>query len=207
MSLLSSLVNFIVPLSLAVPNSVASLCTGNFFQSYRPCLNDPCNTRNVTCGNGFICNLGLRGVSTRDDYYYTPGIGSHKLHTRALTWNEARKVCNEEGGHLAIINSIAEAHVLMDIFNRSSPVKGSDVTGQAYIGTHDLYAEGDWTTILGDSLAKTGYTEWSDKYNGQPDNTGGVQNCGSIFRDGKMDDIRCDLPHAFFCELSCSSLL
>lgn len=47
----------------------------------------------------------------REDYVYTPGIGSHKLHTNAKTWNEARKVCNEEGGHLAIINSHAEESV------------------------------------------------------------------------------------------------
>jgi len=33
------------------------------------------------------------------------------LHTRAAMWNDARKICNEEGGHLAIINSIAEEHV------------------------------------------------------------------------------------------------
>lgn len=47
----------------------------------------------------------------RDDYVYTPGLGSHKLHTSAKTWNEARKICNEENGHLAIINSKAEAAV------------------------------------------------------------------------------------------------
>lgn len=57
------------------------------------------------------CNMALRGAPMRDDYRYTMGIGAHKLHTRATTWNDARKICNEEGGHLAIINSIAEAHV------------------------------------------------------------------------------------------------
>lgn len=57
------------------------------------------------------CNVALRGAPMRDDYRYTMGIGAHKIHTRAATWNEARKLCNEEGGHLAIINSIAEEHV------------------------------------------------------------------------------------------------
>lgn len=57
------------------------------------------------------CNMGLRGVPMRDDYHYTAGIGRHKLHTRAVVWNDARKICSEEGGHLAIINSVAEAHV------------------------------------------------------------------------------------------------
>lgn len=57
------------------------------------------------------CNVALRGAPIRDDYHYTVGIGAHKIHTRAATWNDARKLCNEEGGHLAIVNSIAEEHV------------------------------------------------------------------------------------------------
>lgn len=47
----------------------------------------------------------------RDDYLFSPGIGIHKFHTRAATWNAARKICNEEGGHLAIVNSKTEARV------------------------------------------------------------------------------------------------
>ena len=47
----------------------------------------------------------------REDYVHTPGIGSHKLHTDAKNWNDARKVCNDEMGHLAIINSLAEEAV------------------------------------------------------------------------------------------------
>lgn len=63
-------------------------------------------------GTTLKCNF-VGNKLMRDDYHYSPGIGSHKLHTRAKTWNEARKICIEEGGHLAIINSIAEAHVSM----------------------------------------------------------------------------------------------
>ena len=58
-----------------------------------------------------VCNVGFRSAAVRDDYHYTPGVGAHKLHTRAVTWNEARKMCNDEGGHLAIVNSFTEAHV------------------------------------------------------------------------------------------------
>lgn len=57
------------------------------------------------------CNVAMHGAPMRDDYHYAVGIGAHKLHTRAATWNDARKFCNEEGGHLAIINSIAEERV------------------------------------------------------------------------------------------------
>ncbi|XP_071558487.1 hemolymph lipopolysaccharide-binding protein-like [Temnothorax nylanderi] len=147
------------------------------------------------------CNVAMRGAPMRDDYHYTVGIGAHKLHTRAATWNDARKFCNEEGGHLAIVNSIAEEHILLDIFNRSGPIKGAVYPNEAFLGIHDLYAEGEWVTVLGDSLAKTGYTRWSDKWGGQPDNGGGKQHCGALMKEGGMDDVACDVPFPFLCEL------
>ncbi|OXU32092.1 hypothetical protein TSAR_007849 [Trichomalopsis sarcophagae] len=195
----------------------------------------------MTC----LCHAGpAHGSQMRDDYRYSPGIGAHKLHTRAASWNEARKMCNEEGGHLAIINSLTEAthpalpvnpnylrvepwkqepshgagshikpndrkpsadcsQMLMDIFTKSGPVKGAPYLDLAYVGIHDLYKEGEWVTILGESLFKTGYTVWSDKWGGQPDNGGssGNQNCGVFLKEGGLDDVNCDMPFAFFCEL------
>ncbi|XP_008203346.1 hemolymph lipopolysaccharide-binding protein [Nasonia vitripennis] len=154
----------------------------------------------MTC----LCHAGpAHGSQMRDDYRYSPGIGAHKLHTRAASWNEARKMCNEEGGHLAIINSLTEATMLMDIFTKSGPVKGAPYLDLAYVGIHDLYKEGEWVTILGESLFKTGYTVWSDKWGGQPDNGGssGNQNCGVFLKEGGLDDVNCDMPFAFFCEL------
>ncbi|XP_046146156.1 hemolymph lipopolysaccharide-binding protein-like [Osmia bicornis bicornis] len=159
-------------------------------------------TSNVNIhGTVCMCNLGMRGVPPREDYIYTAGIGSHKLHTRAESWNNARKICNQEGGHLAIINSYAEQRVLMELFKRSGPVVGAIYKKQASLGLHDLYMEGDWVTILGDPLAVTGFTVWSNSGTGQPDNTGGVQHCAGMLRDGTMDDINCNIRHAFFCEI------
>lgn len=64
----------------------------------------------VLHGTPCVCHIE-HALEIRDDYKYTIGLGAHKLHTRAATWNEARKSCNEEGAHLAIINSNAEAQV------------------------------------------------------------------------------------------------
>ncbi|XP_076643571.1 uncharacterized protein LOC143353852 [Halictus rubicundus] len=160
------------------------------------------HNRNVLV-QGMICScdLGARRSPMRDDYLFTPGIGMHKFHTRSVSWNAARKICNEEGGHLAVINSKAEASVLMGIFNRAGLVKGAVYPDVAYIGMHDIYKEGDWVTILGDTLAKTGFTEWSDKWGGQPDNGGGQQNCGAFLKEGTLDDVQCDAHFPFFCEL------
>jgi len=73
---------------------------------------EPYSRNMMVHGMMCMCNVGTMGQGTlRDDYHYAIGIGAHKLHTRTATWNEARKACNDEGGHLAIINSIAEENV------------------------------------------------------------------------------------------------
>lgn len=57
------------------------------------------------------CRSGPSKDFDADDYIRTPGLGSHKLHTDDLSWNEARKICIKENAHLAIINSAAEEAV------------------------------------------------------------------------------------------------
>ncbi|XP_046466573.1 hemolymph lipopolysaccharide-binding protein-like [Neodiprion pinetum] len=134
----------------------------------------------------------------RDDYTYTPNIGGYKVHTRAVPWNDARMTCEEEGGHLAILNSIAEAKVVTELFKKSSPITGSPHPDFASIGFHDLYREGQYVTIHGQTLAKAGFGEWAD---GQPDNSGGAENCGSLHKSGGLNDINCGTQFGFICEL------
>lgn len=86
-----------------LPNVIFPKCTATL---------SPESLRNVVLhGMACACDVSTAGVPKRDDYRYTPGLGGHKFHTRAATFNEARKVCNEEGGHLAIIDSLAEEQV------------------------------------------------------------------------------------------------
>ena len=90
----------------------------------------------------------------------------------------------------------------MELFKNSGAIRGAVSTDEAFIGIHDLYNEGDWVTILGDSLHKSGYTKWSELWGGQPDNGGGVQHCGALLKDGSgMDDVNCNIRYAFFCEI------
>lgn len=80
-------------------------------------------------------------------------------------------------------------------------------TEEAYIGIHDLYQEGDWVTIFGEPLGKTGFAHWSPTYfGGQPDNLGGNQNCGAVIsvQGGGMDDVFCHDKFAYICELPVS---
>jgi hypothetical protein len=50
----------------------------------------------------------------------------------------------------------------------------------------------------GKRLGSTGYNPWLPR---QPDNAGGKEDCGSLHRNGGLNDISCPLKLAFFCEL------
>lgn len=40
-------------------------------------------------------------LSDNSDHFVTSGDGGvHKLHSRKRTWNDARKICHEEGGKI-----------------------------------------------------------------------------------------------------------
>ncbi|XP_076235841.1 uncharacterized protein LOC143180179 [Calliopsis andreniformis] len=130
----------------------------------------------------------------RDDYTITPDVGVHKLHPRKLKWNQARKACMEEGGHLVILNSEREERILLDSMKKEN-------ISQAWLGVHDQFEEADWVTLTGQSLDAAGYDKWSTVWPNQPDNYGGKQNCGVLEKGGGIDDIECDFKFPFFCEI------
>ena len=83
------------------------VCSGNETLTVKVTINQE-NDQLMNC----VCKINRTlDPLIRDDYNHTPGIGSHKLHTDGKIWNDARKICIEEGGHLAIINSIDEEEV------------------------------------------------------------------------------------------------
>ncbi|XP_046433583.1 hemolymph lipopolysaccharide-binding protein-like isoform X2 [Neodiprion fabricii] len=139
------------------------------------------------------CLLRNPPVVRRDDYTYFPGIGGYKLHSKAVSWNQARKTCEEEGGHLAIINSLAERDAVVTVLKAMKP-------NPQYVnlGFHDLYEEGHYVTIHGQNLTRAGFNEWA---NGEPNNDYGSENCGSLHFSGGLNDHKCNEPHSFICEL------
>jgi hypothetical protein len=74
------------------------------------------------------------------------GIGYYKVHSEPKTWHEARRICADEGAHLAIVNSEEESKVLQSILR---PVAARLKTVWAFVGFHDLYEEGQYLTIFG----------------------------------------------------------
>ena len=68
----------------------------------------------------------------------------YKYHNTPKTWYESWQICKSEGGHLAVFNSQEEATFVGGI-----PSTSFD---WAFIGFHDLYAEGAYVTIFGKDL-------------------------------------------------------
>ncbi|XP_043249694.1 hemolymph lipopolysaccharide-binding protein-like [Colletes gigas] len=154
----------------------------------------------------FYVNFSLRGWNTRcaynltrDDYTLIKGVGAYKLNTRLVWWNNAREICRDEGGHLAMINSLAEESALLNM------MRSEDVDA-VWLGVHDLFGEGVWVTLDGESLDTVGYNKWTTHWPDQPDNYGGYQNCGVLVKYGGMDDTVCTQRTPFICEIEICNL-
>ncbi|XP_063529548.1 asialoglycoprotein receptor 2-like [Cydia strobilella] len=146
--------------------------------------------RNAICG------------AKADGYEWEPRTGScYKFHRLATTWGSAKATCRDEGGNLAIINSDTESTVLKQIYQKNPKYKivGAEDGDYAIIGFEkSTYAE--WVTINGESLAAAGFQGWSA---GEPNNGHGLtENCGSIFRDGRLNDCPCLYSYPFICEIN-----
>ncbi|XP_046751856.1 hemolymph lipopolysaccharide-binding protein-like [Diprion similis] len=131
-------------------------------------------------------------VVRRDDYTYFPGIGGYKYHDQLLPWGKALIACEEEGGHLSVINSVAERDAVVKVIK----AKGSPEF--VLVGFHDLYQEGYFVTIHGQTLAKAGFSEWAS---GEPNDRVGAENCGTLqLASEKFNDHPCNFPRPFVCE-------
>ncbi|XP_069696358.1 hemolymph lipopolysaccharide-binding protein-like [Periplaneta americana] len=158
--------------------------------------------RSLKCGTGddiIQIEASIKAPPPRagPGYELFPGQGYYKFHSKAAIWNDARTICNQEGAHLAIINSEEESKVLKDIFSRFPKIKDVTYNDFAFIGFHDLYTEGLYLTIYDKPLSSTGFIRWAGH---QPDDAGGNEDCGSIHRSGGLNDLVCDKKHAFICE-------
>ncbi|XP_046735841.1 hemolymph lipopolysaccharide-binding protein-like isoform X2 [Diprion similis] len=128
----------------------------------------------------------------RKNYIYTPGIGAHKLHTATSSWNMARHNCQDEGGHLAVINSADEAQIIGHLVDTAN-------LDMIWIGAHDLFNTGEFVTVQGESIFKAGYNSWE---RGEPNNAENVEHCVTIKRSGRLNDRNCRDTLSYICELN-----
>ncbi|XP_068081752.1 hemolymph lipopolysaccharide-binding protein [Anabrus simplex] len=154
------------------------------------------------CNNGEVLRLStsvsvLENPLRRGDYELFPGICYYKLHTTAQLWEAARESCEREGAHFIVINSDAEANVVKQYFSRKPTFSGSSNSGYVFAGFHDKYTEGDYVTVTGVSLSKSGYVKWIP---GQPDGKSD-QNFGGLNSEGLLADVGNNRILGFICEL------
>jgi hypothetical protein len=76
-------------------------------------------------------------------------MGYYKFHPTAVIWQDALRVCAQEGARLAIVNSKEEANLFKDLFAKYPSVKGALDNHNAFLGYHDFYSEGRFETIFG----------------------------------------------------------
>ncbi|XP_063372400.1 hemolymph lipopolysaccharide-binding protein-like [Cydia amplana] len=144
---------------------------------------------------------------TYPGYAWEPRTGScYKFHRAAQPWDAALATCRAEGAQLAVLNSDTESEVLAAIFkkNPSYTITGTDTffdaRDYALVGFADSYGHGTWTTIHGVSLAEAGFEGWAS---GQPDHMlTGIERCGSIYRNGLLNNVNCFRKFAYICEIT-----
>ncbi|XP_069695681.1 hemolymph lipopolysaccharide-binding protein-like isoform X2 [Periplaneta americana] len=146
----------------------------------------------VLCGNKKYIHVDANIVvppsrTHNPDYALVPGQGYYKYHSGGVTWDEARRKCEQEGAHLAIMNSEAEAKALAALITSGS---------WAHIGNWDTQKKGKFLTIFNQPLDEAGYNKW---HPGEPDYPG-VQNCGLLNPNSLLGNTPCELKFPFICE-------
>jgi hypothetical protein len=88
------------------------------------------------------------------------GVTRYSFYTIGKNWDEARRICDQEGGHLAIINSEAEFTVLQDLYKLVPVTNNVDTNSWAFIGLHDRFVEGEFLTIQGKRARSLPVSNW-----------------------------------------------
>ncbi|PSN36989.1 hypothetical protein C0J52_15830 [Blattella germanica] len=134
----------------------------------------------ASCGSSFV-------LETPHGSKLDKGFGYYKYHNHGKNWFAAKKECEKEGAHLAIINSAKERDLLLKIY-KEKPAHGKNPA--IFIGINDLVQDGTWVTVFGkyEPLDKTGFADWN-----RSEPSGKTkQNCGALqAKAGKLHDHEC----------------
>ena len=112
-------------------------------------------------------------------------------HSQAYTWEEARAVCRDYGGDLAIVDKEWIQRELESYFD---PEKAY------WLGGSDREVEGTWVWVDGTNI-EDGYKNWGDH---QPDDYQGEEHCLQIWPNHGFhwNDVACDSEYGFVCKVS-----
>nr|XP_022336336.1 macrophage mannose receptor 1-like isoform X2 [Crassostrea virginica] len=112
----------------------------------------------------------------------------YQFFDKQVDWNDAREICQSNGGDLASIESrVEQFYVSAKIRNMNSVAM--------WIGVNDLGAEGRFVWTDGSPVA---YLHWG---NGEPNNYRGNEDCGAIFTTTSFwNDYPCSNRNGFICK-------
>ncbi|XP_066513144.1 macrophage mannose receptor 1-like [Hoplias malabaricus] len=125
------------------------------------------------------------GVSAYTSYRYV-FVNENK------NWTEAQSYCRETHTDLATVNNMEEMK------NLNTTLKDK-TTSSVWIGLNRGNT-GRWLWSLADGGLYSEGEEYRNWYSGQPDNSGGIEYCVTMWNNpGKWNDDRCDKLHPFVC--------
>ncbi|PSN48137.1 hypothetical protein C0J52_23765 [Blattella germanica] len=155
------------------------------YQKWAP--GEPGGSSSLNCGFFYYSN----------EYQFFPGLGYYRLHgmDSRKNWRDAQKVCEQEGSHLLVINSVKEEEVIRNL------IEQGHTTGRLHwVGVHDQYREGRYVTVCNDSIKLAGYRRW---YPGQPQGSRALNCLYYVFKNSShrgLADGDCDWTGPFICE-------
>ncbi|KAG8236462.1 hypothetical protein J437_LFUL016383 [Ladona fulva] len=134
-----------------------------------------------------------------NDYTYIHGFGYYKLEMKQEIFENSINICKNSGAHLAIMNSLAEAEAVANLFPRNDTLQPDQKC--AWLGLGDFFGKGEFYTIFGKPLSSTGYINWSSE---EPRSTF-ERNCVWMNLEGKMGTYGCNCTKWFICEIELSN--
>ena len=107
----------------------------------------------------------------------------------AMTWADAELNCVSQDANLVSIHSAGENNFVRDLIKNFDPANE-----WTWIGLSDFHKEGGW---MWSDVSEVSFTLWSE---GQPDNSGGEEDCVHINYPTRWNDIRCHYTHHSVCK-------
>ena len=122
-------------------------------------------------------------VTCVESFHYING-GCYQLTNTPSTWIEAVSLCQQQGGNLITIHSLAQNRWVYEYFRMEGRTSGS-----LWIGLNDISKEGSYQWVDGSG----GIASYSNWISGEPNNAGSAQNCMVLWSGylGLWGDIEC----------------
>ena len=111
-----------------------------------------------------------------------------------MKWTDAEKYCEDQGGHLASISSIAIHNFLLQSMASRPGMKWHVLAKAIWVGGYDFDDETNWKWT---DCSPFQHLFWGE---GEPNNHKNNQHCTWIREDGKWDDLTCKDKKQYVCQ-------